>query len=157
MKTIIPITKFTAVTLAVLAVGIWVAAPSPAAAQEKGAGAARLIKQTPTQTGVTTAPVKTGDKAANWCSKCKISQVRVTERPTKTGVAPESKLITRNECTECGNVLATTGTGKLAKTTFANSCETCCKMDPECCVKNPVCCIVNAEVQPAPPAVMARN
>jgi len=157
MKTTIPITKLMAVALAVLAIGIWVAVPSPAAAQEKGAAAAKLIKQTSAQTSVTTATVKKGDKPANWCSKCKISQVRVTERPTKTGATPESKLITRNECSECVNVAATTGTGKLAQTTFANSCEACCKLDPDCCVKNPICCIVNAGVLSTPLAAMVRN
>jgi hypothetical protein len=145
-----------ALALTVLAVGIWVAAPSPAAAQEKGAGAAMLIKQTPAQSSATTA-VKSADRPANWCSKCRISLVKVSERPTKTGAAAESKLITRNQCTKCENVLATVGAGKLARTTFATSCEVCCKMDPECCLKNPVCCIVNAGAQPATPAVMAKN
>jgi len=156
MKTLIPIPKFIALAFVALAIALWVATPSPAAAQEKGAAAAKLIKLAPAPNSVAVA-VKPADKPANWCSKCKISQVRVAERSIKTGAAPESKLITRNECSKCANVLATAGTGKLAKATFASSCEECCKMDPECCEKNPICCIANAAASLARPPIMARN
>jgi len=151
MKTLIQIPKYMALAFAALALAAWIATPSSAAAQEKGAAAASLIKHSAVPGNSSTTAAKASDKPANWCSKCLITQVKVVARPTKTGALPESKLLTRNECSKCVNVLTTVGTGKLAKAMVADSCGVCCEQEPRCC-------IVNAGACPASPTtVMAKN
>jgi len=157
MKALIPVPKYLALAFAILALAGWIAIPSSALAQSKGAGAAKLTKSTAVSDSQNASTVAANNKAKGWCSNCRISLVKVAERPTKIGAAAEAKLITRNECSMCVNALAAVGSGKLAKATLTNSCEECCEMDPKCCETNPICCMANAGGRLARPAVMARN
>jgi len=133
MKTLISTPKCIATALTVLALAGWIALPTSASAQVKGAGAAKLLPAA--SAAVPVAVIQTGSKPMSGCSSCRTTLVSVAERSTKTGTASETRLIARNDCADCVNTIVTTGTGKLAKDVVAHACKKCGSETMVCCAK----------------------
>jgi len=117
--------------LVVAGLALW---PGSLAAQEKGAGAAKLIQLKPIETAQDAEAVRAGDMVVMSCPKCKDSWGTVVEKSSKTGAKPDVLTVKRHECPGCEHKYVTEGTGKHAITKLVHVCKKYGSEDVFCCV-----------------------
>jgi len=106
--------------------------PSQGLAQEKGA--TKLMQLKPIVTAEDAQAIEAGDTVVMSCPKCKSSWATVVEKPAKTGVAPETKVIERHECPGCEHKFVVEGHGKAKVNKLVHVCKNCGSEDAFCCV-----------------------
>lgn len=118
--------------LAALAIAGLMSLPTFAFAQEKGA--TKLTQLKPIATVADAAAVKQGDLVVMSCPKCKDSWATIVEKPTKTGAAANTTVVTRHDCPGCEHKFVTEGHGKAKTDKLVHVCKQCGSEDAFCCV-----------------------
>lgn len=113
-----------------LVAALFLVAPGPAEAQEKGAQ--KLIQLKPIKTAHDLEALQPGDMVVMSCPKCKT--VTATYVETTKGHVTEEKTKTEHLCPGCETKIETKGSGKGAREEVTHVCKKCGSADVMCCV-----------------------
>ena len=134
MKTINHISRYVGRGIAVLSIASLLTLPTLVSAQEQVKGAQKLLQLNAIKTVADAEAVQSGDTVVMSCPKCKNSWITIVEPATKTGVKPETKVISRHDCPGCEHKFVTEGHGKAKTDKLVHVCKQCGSEDAFCCV-----------------------
>ena len=134
MKAINYISRNISLGIATLTIASLISFTTPARAEDQVKGAQKLLQLNAIKTVPDVEAVQAGDLVVMSCPKCKNSWVNIVEPATKTGVKPETKIISRHDCPGCQHKFVTEGHGKARTDKLVHICKQCGSEDAFCCV-----------------------